>query len=83
MYCTDAIRAPPNIEEITTLLLYFEVGTARLFSLAPCKHGGHQLEYCTDASIYPLHQNWTERSPLFFILLLYFIIDATFLTSTF
>ena len=41
-YCTDAIKTPPNIESITTLLfLYCISKLVQLPSLAPCKHGGY------------------------------------------
>ena len=42
MYCTDAIKTPPNIESITSLLfLHCILKLVQLPSLAPCKYGGY------------------------------------------
>ena len=63
MYCADAIKTPPNIESIPTLLfLCCILKLVQLPLIAPCIYGGYYLEYCTDATIFILSTKTGQRN---------------------
>ena len=83
MYCTDAIKTPPNIESITALLfLYCISKLVQLSSLALVNMMGINWNAAQMLSYSSFPQKQVRTITTLFIFLLYFIIDTTFLTST-